>query len=210
VGVTVVAACAAAACSSDGDGEGRTDADPCEVQEEQLLEVDEQSPLGFSPGEFASFAEGELTVPIQWGGDDRVASMTPESGQGVLHLDVVPTYPARYVRSVPANSELGGPCFTQVEVPVDIQLRTDGGALNERFSTTLSSATGTVSDVRYFTKALDGDFAATLTEGSISGHLFSIEFDANGLAGSFTGDYEHDGGLTCCVRFASWESANAP
>jgi hypothetical protein len=111
-----------------------------------LASVDTDTPLGFSAADILAFAGGSHEVTIRWN-PSEFASYGPESGDHALTITLShDDGEIRFVEPKENNGDgdnhLGSllptaPCSEWLEIDVTVTLKSDGGALDESFETTL-------------------------------------------------------------------------
>jgi hypothetical protein len=195
----------------DDDGEEPTghageEGGDCEREASELAGVDAVSPLGFSAADVLAFSAGLHETAIRWQ-PSRIASYGPETGEHALSLRVTHAGgEARYVEYSEAEDDLHAgeepaidrePCesLNAVEVDVEVEVTTDGGALDERATATLHATSTRWATLRIPLDAdeLGGEFAVTETRPA--GYRLvqlALEFGLSplGLRGTFGGVFE--------------------
>jgi hypothetical protein len=184
-----------------GEEFGDCDRDPSE-----LAGVDAESPLGFSAADLLAFSAGLHETTIRWQ-PSRIASYGPETGEHALTLRVTHAGgEARYVEYREAEDDLHGgeepaidrePCanLNAVEVDVEVEVTTDGGALEERKTAALRASSTRWATLRIPLDAemLGGEFAVTETRpAGFRLVQLALEFGLSplGLRGTFDGVFE--------------------
>lgn len=138
-------------CGAQAGGQTGAETDgPCTF-EVSPLGLEGMSPLGFTPRDALSLAEGEHHLVLRWL-PAPTSPYGPESGQGELVLEVTGLERADFAEVDWSKSS--GPCQSQVRVAVRVRLSTAGGAFREDFETRLISVEpGTAS----FSQVLAGE-----------------------------------------------------
>lgn len=181
-----------------------TGANGCDEHKEKLAGFDTVTDSGTAE-EVMAFAEKSFDAPITWREprEGQAWSAGPESGTGVLHIDVArgdDVYALTY--SQPASNggiELGYVCPPpQLGVEVHVNVTTDGGALAESYDTLLrTSAPGvaTLSVPVDLTK-LGGSLAVSSSNprSKLVQLSLAATFTAEGTAGSISGIEQTDSG----------------
>jgi hypothetical protein len=114
----------------------------CEAESSEVLGESDVTSLGFSAADVLAFVAGEHSAELTWNTQDFVYG--PEQGTGTLHVDVTPRGPAQLVHYVPKQSgsgialEFAEPCGDALDLDLSVHVHSDGGALDERFDTTVS------------------------------------------------------------------------
>ncbi|MGD8858522.1 MAG: hypothetical protein PVI30_00820 [Myxococcales bacterium] len=177
----------------DSAGEGGS----CKVDRTTVIGADEMTPLGFTAGEVLDFVVGEHTETLTWH-ELAIASYGPEQGEQGLTVEV--THDGGELRYVELAADTGGAeifasCPPRLELDVEIGLRTDGGALDERFEATLRARSPLLAT--YFTRPdphmLGGSFAIeeVREEGYELAQLeLRMQFSPYGTAGWLTPVFE--------------------
>jgi hypothetical protein len=132
-------------------------------QKPREIELDDDTLMGFAPSRLVELARGPITESLFWTAPPPDFPYGPEAGMSSVTFEVHEVAArGRYVhQEYPGDCAPGcGECSDFMEVPVVLGMRSDGGALDERFSTTL--------------EAFDSSSA-----------WFAHEVDPNALVGSF-------------------------
>ncbi len=134
----------------EDDGVGTVGgSEQCEEEPEDLPDGSAQTSLGFSAEQILEFAAGSHEAALRWNeveaftlSGEVPVRVTPESGTTKITVDVTSAGGMRLVRSMPAQSNgsgqglLGGvatSCRDRLEIDVDVDVTTEGGALAEHF-----------------------------------------------------------------------------
>jgi hypothetical protein len=176
----------------------------CDSEETTLDSVDAQTPLGFTAADVLAFAAGEHQTTIRWQ-PSELASYEPESGEHALTLRV--THAGGELRFVEYREgesngqEIGlaalEPCSSHnaIEIDVEIEVTTDGGALDERVAGTLRASiiNWATLHIALDPDELGGDFR--ITETRPAGFTLvqpTLDFGLSplGLRGTFDGVFE--------------------
>ncbi len=177
----------------------------CEAGDKTVIDVDEQTDLGFTAEDILAFAAGTHEETIHW-----LAPMNttfgPESGDHAITITVTHDGDVRFVEPSTESSgaeggeeiliDIGRPegCTPWLEIDVHVTVATDGGALDESFDATLRTHNRLIATL--FTHpdpdALGGDFDASFSvDGFVLGQLdLGMTFSENGVNGAFGGVFE--------------------
>lgn len=175
----------------------------CEAGDKTVIDVDEETALGFTAEDILAFAAGTHEETIHW-----LAPMNttfgPESGDHAITITVTHDGDVRFVEpSTEADgteddllTDIGRPqgCTPWLEIDVHVTVETDGGALDESFDATLRTHNRLIATL--FTHpdpdALGGDFEASFgIDGFVLGQLdLGMTFSENGVNGAFGGVFE--------------------
>ncbi len=175
------------------DGNETGNAGGCDEHKQKLAGFDVLTDAGSAEGLLA-YAEQSFEAPITWKAarEGQSWALAPESGKGVIHVDVargenayVLTYTAKPSSD---GSEVGSLCPPpQLGVEAHITVTTDGGALAESFDTLLRSSTPGVAtfSVPLDLKKLSGEL--TITSSNSHAKLVQTSLNATLLAEGTTG-----------------------
>lgn len=108
------------------------------------VQLDEQTELGFSAQQVLAFVEGTHDETLTWH-PQALASYGPESGEHALTLTVtrkdtsarLTRYKSAWAAGGAEIALAGDGCSPALELDVHVELRSDEGALDETFDTTL-------------------------------------------------------------------------
>ncbi|MCA9660974.1 MAG: hypothetical protein KC486_21715 [Myxococcales bacterium] len=184
----------------DGVDEGPGDAGfiECEETITVLDGVDAASPLPFTAVDVLSLVIGERTTDMTWGEglDESLAKVNfgPEAGAGELTIDVA--YDAgeiRYVESTLAGGgdDPYGECPDRLEIDVDVQLTSAGGALKESFTAPIAASVERIAVLRHTLEldAVAGAFSLDAVEpadASVGPLELELGVTPDGLFGQMT------------------------
>lgn len=197
----------------------------CQGGPVSALAVDERSELGFSAADILAFAAGEHREVVRWN-PLRDAAYGPEHGQGSIQVSVTAAGDVRYVGPPNIASEgsdgagdglLGGAeidiahggCSGYLEIPVQLTLKTGGGALDEHMQATLRARSELAAELFAHPKPdmLGGALTVEETaDGFRLGQLdLSIQFTPFGMSGTLSGVLERrlGSGVTSGVTAAA-------
>ena len=154
---TLLAVSLAFGCSHEGGQTGEESNEQCPA-ELSVLELDAQSPLGFSARDTLSLAEGEHRAAFEWLPSTSYP-YGPESGASELRVTITGNGSARFARVTDARESLNS--RDHLELPVVVTLSTSGGAFAERFSATLQATERERATLSHAlpAKAVSGGFA---------------------------------------------------
>jgi hypothetical protein len=178
----------------------------CDSDATALESADAETPLGFTAADVLAFAAGLHETTIRWQ-PSELASYAPESGEHALTLRVTHAGgELRYVeyREGESDGREGGelaigtePCSNHnaIEIDVEVEVMTDGGALDERVAGTLraSSLNWAILDVPLEADELGGAFVITETRpAGFTLVQLALEFGLSplGLRGELDGVFE--------------------
>jgi hypothetical protein len=184
----------------DDGGEATGSDGGCDVHKEKLASFDEMTDAG-SANQLLDYAERSFEAPIAWKvpGQGQAWSVGPESGEGVLHVDVVHgesayllTYSPHREMGSGSGVDIGVLCPpAQLGVEAHVSVTTDGGALAESYDTLLRSS---VPGVATFSTPFDPSKAqGTLAVSSSDPHAKLVQLSLNatlmaeGMSGSLAG-----------------------
>ena len=187
------------------------------------LELDEPSPLGFSPEDVLALAEGAHEVTLTYDpGQKGTFHITPASTTANLTMVVerqgeaafVESWPGPYSCYPPDSEEI---CPERVEVEVTVALRTDDGAFDERLPALLVAESPVVespTEVRLTAPvdlgSLEGSFAVSAVDfepSEATDTTLQAAFGPGIFVGSVTGLILATGdeyGTTGYVTLADW------
>lgn len=168
-----------------GGGNGQ-----CEERRVVSLALDAESELGFSANDLLEGVRGSHADTLRWHSLADV-SYGPEQGEQPLTLSLTPRGEARFIDYEPkaqtGGIEIGVRCEDALEVPLDVALRSAGGALDESFGATLSARSKAVGRIYHRLKAdaLRGSLTVTAPDGyALTALTFDIHASRFGLSGA--------------------------
>lgn len=209
---------------NDGDGHEVGNSAGCEEQRQKLADFDTETDAGTAE-ELLAFAETTFDAPLTWKSEDGSWTVSPESGEGNVHVTVTRgenAYALSYVeRQDQSGAAIGVICPPpQLGVEAHVTVSTDGGALTESFDTLLRAQTAGIASLSVpldFSK-LDGslaisfaqanhklvqaELAATLTPYGMTGAISGID---QGTSGSGASGVASARGIT----LATWPASEA-
>src|SRR5262245_20304648 len=132
-GVSVAWCLSSVACAGGQTGEGPPEDNvrACDDFKHEI-ELDDDEALGFAPRRLLELASASLMEPLHWRESDPGFSFGPEHGVSTITIGVNETdLRARYVDAVPWPDADPSGCPDFLELDVVLQLRSEGGALDE-------------------------------------------------------------------------------
>jgi hypothetical protein len=160
-----------------------------------VIDLDEETPLGFTAQEVLDVALGSHSAPFFWKQGEH--EYGPESGESEMGLEIAEPGEARFMKGTPKPTQLGigALCPDRVEVDVSVRVTTAGGALDESFVGPLSATSPKVAVVAHSfdVDELDGSFAfdaESLGAASVIGFRLNAMVTEFGLSGSLDATYE--------------------
>jgi hypothetical protein len=180
------------------DGPGDAGFIECEETITVLDGVDAASPLPFTAVDVLSLVIGERTTDMTWGEglDESLAKVSfgPEAGAGELSIDVA--YNAGEIRYVESSLEGGGEdpwgqCPDRLEIDVDVELTSAGGALKESFTAPIAASVERIAVLRHTLEldAIHGGFSLDEVEpadASVGPLELELGVTPDGLFGQMT------------------------
>lgn len=149
---------------------GWEEPDGCEEQVTVLSGIDEVSPLGIRAADMLALAAGDHASTVLWGGGGSYGTVTVElaSPAGEAAISARIHYAGGEVRFI-ASTETplyDWTCNDRLEVDVEVEVVTDDGALNERFTAPLRSTIAQVATLsrRVALPELQGALALTAVD----------------------------------------------
>ena len=187
-----------------GDGNETGNFGGCDEKKAELAGFDTMTDSGTAE-EVLAYAEQSFNAPITWKAarDGQSWTVGPESGKGVIHVDVARgahAYALTYVTK-PSSSglEVGSICPPpQLGVDARVTVTTDGGALAESFDTLLrTSAPGVATfSVPLDLKKLSGNLTVTSSNAraKLVQTTLAATLMAQGTTGTISGIEQVDSG----------------
>lgn len=189
-----------------GLGTGNVSGGNCHVTSATEIAPDADSGLGFKPSDLLAFVEGTHTEKLTWNPQERV-EYGPENGQHMLTLEIMRKGAPRLTHYAPDAGPFGeialaggdGPggygCSDAIEIDVQVHVKSDQGALDETFDSTIVARSDKAVSIYHRVKddELNGSFAATkitLANARLIQLSFSIQLTKYGTQGSFNGILE--------------------
>lgn len=204
----------------DTDDEQALDGGSCVETVTVLDSVVTQSDVGFAAEDVLAVAVGSHSSSMTWaGGLDEGPALVqfgPESGAGKLTVDVkYAGGQVRFIESKPAESgQLSGyyNCDSRLEVDVEVELASEGGAWAETFTAPLRATSRGIGRIVHDIEvdAFAGSFAVTKlepAEAELGPVSFTIGISESGLFGNATTIVELSDGDVASAGFvdvASW------
>ncbi len=147
------------------------------------LERVETSPLEFSAKDIEEFAVGTWEVPMLWNADVGLVAFGPESGEGMITIELESQGTVRFVTF--EQPELCG--GDRLELDVTLSLLTQGGALDEHVDAVVvaEQVDRARLSVQLELSELGGSFLVDLPAGQTTDGLnVEMEIDASSVSGS--------------------------
>jgi hypothetical protein len=164
-----------------------------------MLSLDTVTPLGVSAARVLEPVLGAHSSPLLWSANTAPVTVGPEQGQS--QIDLALSYDAgsvAWVHFAPATSNESGAASTllgcppdRLQVEVSVRLSTSGGALDERYTATLSAETvdGVAFSQRLPLASLVGALVVTTPEGiQASTLVVNAAWDVLGFHGTLLGE----------------------
>jgi hypothetical protein len=187
LGAMVAVACTGGTRPGDGGQFGEEAGARCVVVQSTPLQLDEESPLGFTPQAVLAMAEGSHEHELSW--------LVRDETTGVA-VTVTSLGTAAYVeQAVETDEGYGGAepyCAPYVAVDIELEINTDDGALAESFTTALSAEAAESAGLIHDLEDPQGSFDPWdhAPEGSDYDEMrawLSLTFTAEGLSGKIHG-----------------------
>ena len=215
--------CLSAGCAAGGQT-GEESGGHCQ-ETSRALDLDTESPLGFSPRDVLGFAEGEHSTAFEWLPTPAVP-YGPESGPGRLQLSVSSLGRARLVTREPNGTsdgtELLDCCPDSVQLDVQLTLRTEAGALDETVDAVLEAhAAGSASLLVLLSPPLRGTLTfdeRALGDAVLEGVQLDVRLGPDDFSGMLHARFEEtaaqndpDASVSLSIRkLAEWGQASGP
>jgi hypothetical protein len=185
-----------------GGQTGEESDEPACRETRATLEAGQDSPLGFGAEQVLATASAK-SAPLEWLVTEP--PHMPESGMAELTISLEPLGKAAYVQSRALDGVERYPCADHVEVAVQVELATSGGALAETFESKLYATSATVAELSHvFTNGnVDGTLsfdAASLGGRKVKRVTFEASFGDDGLSGSLSAGIEQISGGTASFQ----------
>jgi len=179
----------------------------CTPVQEQEVDLDQLSALGFSADQVLSWANGAHTASLEWNQDPGLVVFGPETGLSSITVEIEATgTTALYV--VPPPEACGEP---RLEMAVSVSVFTESGALDEQFDAKLWASTEQEASLQAELDlgALDGSFFVDLPEGQTASALYlDVALSPSSFAGSLWSSIEQSdtSGVSSAslMTFARW------
>ena len=187
-----------------GDNTGLEGGGNCDEHKAKLAGFDSMTDQGTAEDVMA-YAEKSFDAPLSWkvAKEGQSWSVAPESGQGVIHLDITrgeSAYTLSYTPKENSNGlEIGSICPPpQLGVEAHVAVTTDGGALAESYDTLLRTSMAGVSTLSLplDLAKLGGDLAVSFSDSHAKLVQTSLEatLTAQGMTGTISGIEQVDSG----------------
>jgi hypothetical protein len=208
-----------------GLGTGNAGSGSCHVVSATEIAPDADTSLGFKANDVLAFVEGAHSEQLTWNPQERL-EYGPESGQHVLTLEITRKGAPRLTHYAPNAGPFGEialaggdgaggyGCSDAIEIDVQVRIKSDQGALDETFDSTIVARSDKAVSIYHRVKddKLNGSFAVTkitpvipvnsppsnASEPRLIQLTFSIQLTKYGTQGSFTGTIEQrfDSGIS--------------
>ena len=176
----------------------------CEEHKRKLSGFDEMTEQG-TAADVLGYAEKAFEAPLAWkvAGEGQSWSVGPETGTGVIHLDVTrgaSAYELTYTAKANTGGlEIGSLCPPpQLGVEAHVDVSTDGGALAESYDTLLRSSTAGIATLNLplDLAKLNGDLVVSYSKPRAKLVQTSLEatLTAQGMTGKLSGIEQVDSG----------------
>jgi len=172
---------ALAACAPSDGGQVGEETIGCLPVETQVLEVDETSPLGFTPMDVLTLVDGSHTEALRWadGGETELTtSFSFASAANFQDREWVDAGSSEDGQPEPAPADLGD-CADIVELSMTVTMQTTDGRLNESWAIALQAVAVDSSGFYQELEALQGSL-------DIQSYAPSGDFDSNRAFLDFT------------------------
>jgi len=209
---------------NEGNGHEVGNSTGCEEQKQQLPDFDTETDAGTAE-DLLGFAETTFDAPLTWKAEQGAWTVSPESGQGNIHVTVTRgknAYALSYLEKQDGSGlNIAVICPPpQLGVEAHVTVSTDGGALDESFDTLLRAQTPGVASLSVpldfaklggslavsFAQAnhelVQAELAATLTPYGMTGSISGID---QGTYGSGASSVASARGIT----LAAWPASEA-
>jgi hypothetical protein len=185
----------------DGTGELAGGGANCKVTSAMEVAPDAETTLGFKASDILAFVAGKHEEKITWNAQDGF-TYGPESGEHTLTLEITAKGAPRlthYTRAANGGGEIaligGEACSDAIEIDVEVHVKTDQGALDETFSSTLVARNDKQVSLyqRLTNDKPEGSFSVSsvsLANARVVQLALSIKLTKYGTQGSFTGILE--------------------
>ena len=179
----------------------------CTPVQEQELDLDQVSDLGFSADQVLGWAKGAHAASLEWNQDPGLVVFGPETGLSSITVELEATgTTALYV--VPPPEACGRP---RLGMAVSVSVSTESGALDEQFDVKLwASAEQEASlQAELDLGSLNGSFFVDLPEGQTASALYlDVALSPSSFAGSLWSSIEQSdtSGVSSAslMTFARW------
>jgi hypothetical protein len=219
----VALACEGGQTGGEDTGNGFPADSPCN-ERVQAIALDDARPLGFSGAEVLASLPGPHTAALYWNASTQPLTLSPEQGESRIELSIEYTGGRVLWLRPPASSDGGaassglGCPGERLEIEVLVELKSAGGALDERFATRLR-ASGPQSaqlDHSLPLAGLSGALVVTAPPG-ISATLLSVNawLDEQGFRGALSGSVTEESSQSPgsasgrVITYAEWPAPGA-
>jgi len=173
----------------------------CVVDSATEIAPDAETPLGFKASDVLAFLESAREEKLSWNPQQNF-SYGPESGQHALSLSITRKGAPRLTKYKMASGPFGeiglvggDSCSDAIEIDLEVKLKTDQGALDETFETTVVVRHAKLVTIYHRLKddKPNGSFAVgniSLPNARLIQLTFNIQLTPFGTQGSFSGIVE--------------------
>lgn len=193
----------------------------CKPEPRELDSLDSSTPLGITPAQVLAVAAGEHQVTALWSESQGPFAFEPERGTGKLMIEVEPraTKPRFVEYRVESSNdgiELGTlPCAPEIEVDVSVRIKSEGGALNEAFDSTLRAQSKRLVNLSksFEPEQLKGalQLSASPARAELDNWSLALSFSEFSVSGSLTGsatERSSDAVSNSSLTVARWPAVN--
>lgn len=172
---------------------------PSCVDTPSALAADAASPGGFSAVDALALVTGARSHPLTWkdGSQTALSLEVVGDGSGSQWVDSVAEYPS----DSGISPAIGIECSSRLEIPINVQFRTDDGAFSDNFSSTLIASTADMASfsIDLVTATLSGSFNAAdwpTEDYDTLSMAINASFSSSGDSGTIAGNAQKDNGCT--------------
>jgi hypothetical protein len=198
----------------------------CHVVSATEIAPDADTGLSFKASDVLAFVEGTRTEKLTWN-PQELFEYGPESGQHTLTLEITRKGAPRFTHYAPDAGPFGeialvgdgvgggGVCSDAIEIDVQVHMKSDQGALDETFESTIVARNDKAVSIyrRLEDDEINGSFTVTnvsLPNARLIQLTVSIQLTEYGTQGTFTGTLEQrfedaaGGGFGANAPLARW------
>jgi hypothetical protein len=174
----------------------------CKIDSAQEIALDAQTSLGFKASDVLSFVEGEHQEKLTWYPQSGF-EYGPESGEHTVTIEIARKGAPRltkYKRASSGEENIAlafpdGACSDAIEIDVEVHVKSDGGALDETFESTIAARNASEVSVFHSFKDEEPNGSFTVTNVSLpNAHVVQLSLglalNRYGTRGSFNGIIE--------------------
>jgi hypothetical protein len=196
---------------------------PCQ-ERVQVIALGDARPLGFSGAEVLAALPGPHTAPLHWNASTQPLTLSPEQGESRIELGIDYAGGRVFWLRPPASSDGGAPPSAlgcpgeRLEIEVLVELKSAGGALDERFATRLRASSPQSAQLVHSLPlaGLSGALVVTAPPG-VSATLLSMNawLDEQGFRGALSGPVTEESSQSPgsvsgrVITFAEWPAPGA-